>query len=123
MKELLDKLRIFFKGWEKHGEHERPNTFLKYFMYYPLNWMCTLCCILFVVLFIKGAIKYESPLLWTATLFPLIIMVYNSVDEYYAFKWYSTQERKISAKTLQNIAKYSCGVIMVYLIIRTFITG
>lgn len=123
MKEFIDKIRNFLKGYEKHGEHQRPKTFWKYIIYYPLNWMCLFGCGLFIVLFIKGGIKYESPLVWTSTLFPLIILLYNFVDEYYTFKWYITGTRKITAKTLQDIAKYSVGAVMLYLIIRTFITG
>lgn len=113
----------FLNGWKKDGEHERPKTFLKYFLYYPINWLLMGIGFVFIGLFIEGGIRYESELLWTATLFPLIVLAYHIVDEYYAFKWYSTGARKISAKTLQEIAKWSCGAVMLYLIVRVFITG
>ena len=123
MKDLLNKIKKLFMGWEKHGEHARPNTFLKYVLYYPLNLLCLFGCLLFIGLFIIGGIKYQSPLLWTCILFPLIILIYNFVEEYYSFQWYRTETRKVTAKTLQNIAKYLFSAVMLYLIIRTFITG
>ena len=118
----MDTIKRFLSGWETHGSHERPKAFWKYIIYYPLNWMCAFGCILFIGLFIYGGIKYESPLAWTCALFPLIILVYNFVDEYYSFQWYSTGVRKVNARTLQNIAKYLSSAVMLYLIIRTFIT-
>ena len=121
---LFDKIKHFLKyGWSKDGVHERPKTFWKYFLRYPLNWMWTLGSILFIGIFIEGAIRYESPLLWTATLFPFIMLIYNFVDECYAFQWYITGARKVSARTLQNIVKVLTSAVMLYLIIRTFITG
>lgn len=109
------------KGWEKHGHHERPNTFWKYFVLYPLNWTWTLGSLLFMAIFIEGANKYKSPALWTMTLFPLTMLLYNFVDEYYAFKWYITGHRNISARSLQSIAKWICTIILIYLIVRIFI--
>lgn len=123
MKNISDIIKKFFGGWQSYSEHERPKTFLKYFVYYPLNWSWTFGSLLFIWIFINGYIKYESQLCLTATLFPLIMLVYNFVDEYYAFQWYVTGARKISAQTLQRIVKYSCSMIMLYLIIRTFVTG
>ena len=123
MKELIDKIRYFLKGYEKVGEHQRPKTLWKYLIYYPLNWICLISCSFFIVLFIKGGIKYESPLIWTSALFPVIILIYNFADEYYAFQWYRTGRRKISAKNLQDSAKFCVTVVLLYLIIRTFITG
>lgn len=120
---MIEKIKKILAGWQKVEERDRPKTFWKYFIYYPLNWSWTLGSILFIGVFIEGGIKYESPLCLTAFLFPLIMLIYNLVDEYYAFQWYITRLRKVSAFTLQNIAKYACGGVMLYLVIRTFITG
>jgi len=158
--------RFLTEGWRKDGVHDRPKTFFKYFIYYPINWGWTLGSLLFIVIFIEGAIRYESPLLWVVISFPLIMLIYNFVDEYYAFQYYRLPDylkplegesdnnfrandsywqrinkfehdhnlklterhnnvigRKISARTLQNIAKYLCSAVMLYIIIRVFITG
>lgn len=166
MKKIFDFIRKYWKGWESFSVHQRPRTFWKYFTYYPLNWTWTLGSILFIYLFIEGGVRYESPLLWTASLIPFIMLVYNFVDEYYAFQYYKMPDylkplegelnkdfsgndkywsrvnnferdnnipvtirhngvigRKVSARTLQNIAKWSCTAVMLYMIIRTFITG
>ena len=120
---LIDKIKVFLKGWEKQGSHPPLNNFWKYFIFFPLNWCWTLGSVLFIGLFIKGAIEYQSPLLWVATLFPLIMLVYNFIDEYYAFQWYKTGTRKISAKLLITIVKYLTTIVLLYMIIRTFITG
>lgn len=92
-------------------------------MWFTLNYLWTFGSLFFIGIFIKGAIKYESPLIWTATLFPIIMLAYNIADEYYAFQFQKTGTRKVTAKILMNIAKYSCTAVMLYLIIRTFITG
>lgn len=113
----------FLKGWKNDGQHERPKTFWKYFSFYPINWLCVIAYGLFIGLFVQGGVRYESPLLWTATLFPIIMLVYHVADEWYAFQWYTTGARKISTKTLQGIAKWSCSAVMLYLIVRVFITG
>ena len=123
MNYFKNKINKFFKGWKSYSEYEIPKTFFKYIIRYPLNWLCFFGCILFIGLFIQGGVKYESPLIGTSALFPLLILIYNFVDEYYAFQWYITGARKIRAKVLLNIFIYSCSAVMLYLIIRTFITG
>lgn len=123
MQDMIEKIKKILVRCEKVGERERPKTFWRYFVYYPLNWSWTFGSILFIGLFIEGSVKYESPLCLTASLFPSIMLVYNFVDEYYAFQWYVTGSRKVSAQTLQSIAKYSCSAVMLYLVIRTFVTG
>jgi len=120
---LLDKFKKFLRGWEKQGTHQPLNTYWRRFKYFPLNWMWTLGSLLFIALFIKSAIVYESPLLWTATLWPLLAMIYNFVDEYYEFKWTMTGHRKLSAKTLIGYWRWSSTAVLVYVIIRVFITG
>lgn len=113
----------FWRGWKKDGEHERPKTFLKYFLYYPINLICVVAYSGFIALFVEGGIRYESELIWTATLFPLIVLAYHVADEWFAFQWYTTGVRKVSSVTLQSIAKWSCGAVMLYLVVRVFITG
>lgn len=113
----------FLNGWKKDGERERPKTFLKYFLYYPINWLCLVAYSGFTALFVHGGMKYGSELLWTAALFPLIVLAYHVADEWFAFQWYTTGARKISSKTLQEIAKWSVGAVMLYLIVRVFVTG
>lgn len=120
---MIEKINAFLKGYQKDGFRERPTTFWRYFIFYPINWLCVIAYSGFIGLFVQGGVKYESPLLWTATLFPIIVLAYHIIDEYYAFQWYATGFRKVSAKTLQNIAKWCCSIVMLYLIVRVFVTG
>ena len=117
----MDKIKSFLKGWESHSTHQRPKTFWKYFIYYPLNWMWTLGSILFFILMLKGAVKYESPMIYYLSSIPIIMMAYNFTDEYYAFQWYRTGDRKITAKTLINICAGAVAFIIFSAIALMFI--
>ena len=92
-------------------------------MFFPINWLCVVAYAAFIGLFAHGGIRYESSLIWTATLLPIIVMAYHIADEYYAFKWHSTGFRRVSARTLQGIVKWSCSAVMLYMMVRVFITG
>jgi len=169
LKNLFASFKKFLKeGWYKFEVVNKPKTFFKYFTHFPLNWGWTLGSVLFIGIFIEGGNRYNSPLLFVCTLFPLIMMIYNLVDEYYAFQYFKFPDykkpqfdkeidekfrgtdyywdrvhefekehnitplterhngvigRKVSAKTLQNIAKWSGTAVLAYMAIRVFITG
>ncbi len=101
--QLLAKLKAFLNGYESFSVHQRPKTFLKYLSYYPLNWLVLFGFSFFIFMMLMSAKKYEAPIFYFMAFIPLSVMVYHFVDEYYAFKWYTTGSRKVSAQVLINI--------------------
>ena len=93
MKKLLGKIKKFFKeGWYKFEVVNAPKTFGEYFIHFPINWGVTLGLLLFIGIIREGAIRYESPLIGTIILFPIIILAYHIVDEYFAFQYFKLPE-------------------------------
>lgn len=83
---MKEYLKHFIEGWEKDSKIEKPKTFLKYFIHYPINWIWTLGSILFIGLFLTGEHKYEAPIFYFLALIPFLMLAYNVITEYNAFK-------------------------------------
>lgn len=113
MNPLVKIIRFFVEGYEKFSVRERPKTFFKYFIYYPLNWSWTLGSLLFIGLLIKGAIKYEAPIFYYLTSIPSLMIAYNIIDEYNAFKFYATGERSVKAKILMYVFYGACALVLI----------
>ena len=112
MKKLLEYLNKFLAGWSKESVIERPKTFWKYFLYYPLNWSWTLGSILFIVLFLHGWKKYNAPIFNVLALIPLLMMIYNLFDEYNAFLYRKNGVLNVSATRLMYIFYGACALIL-----------
>jgi hypothetical protein len=101
--QLATKLKAFLNGWESFTVHQRPKTFFKYLTYYPINWSVLFGFSFFIWMMIRSAGKYEAPIFYFMAFIPFSVMVYHFIDEYYAFQWYTTGSRKVSAQKLINI--------------------
>lgn len=112
MQTLIDYIKHFLQGFRKDGEHERPKTFWRYFIYYPINFTWTLGSILFIGIALYLKQKYEAPIFYFISLIPFLLLVYNLLDEYEAFQWYMTGSRSITAKRMMFTFYGLCGLIM-----------
>ena len=117
MKKLNSILNAIFTGWSRDFIVKRPKTFWRYLLRYPHNYTWTFGSILFIVLLVGGAIKYEAPVFWWWAMIPFILMVYNFVSEYFAFKG------KGKGKLLAIIFYGACAMIVLYTAVRIFIIG
>jgi len=101
---------------------EQPKTFWQYFRRKAFNWAWTLGSLLAIGGFTEGWLNYDRAeiFLWMS-LIPIILLIYNTVDEYYAFKWFSTGTRKLSADLLRRITGTSCGLVFLYIVVRVMI--
>ena len=115
MKKFIALLHTFLTGWRRDFMVVRPKTFWKYLLRYPHNYTWTFGSILFIILLIRGAIRYEAPVFWWWALIPFILMIYNFVSEYFAFK------NKGQGKLLVFIFYGACILIALYTIVRIFI--
>ncbi len=100
MSKFSEAIQRFLNGWESSSVHERPKTFFKYLIYFPLNWFVALGLPIFLFLLVRKCIITHSIALGLMSLVPLIVIVYHFTDEYFAFQWYVTGKRKISAQQL-----------------------
>ena len=167
MKKLLNKIKRFLKeGWHKFEIVNKPKTFFEYFIHFPLNWMWTLGSSGAILMFLEASKRYEAEIFLWLSAIPSILLIYNFVDEYFAFQYFKMHEylkplsgeldkdfkgtdaywkriqefeighniavtkrhngvigRKVSGRTLQRIVNYSTGAVMLYIVIRVFITG
>lgn len=96
-------------------------NFWQYFLHFPINYTTSLACLFFFGLFLYGEYHYRAPIFYFLSLFPLMIIAYNTTEEYYAFKWFLTGERKVSAKTLINIFAISSTLLLLSMILILFI--
>ncbi len=121
MKELLAKIKKFFKGSESFSVIERPKTFWKYYIRYTLNWGWIIGSLFFVVMFSYSAWNKQAPVYLFLLCIPVLMIIYNILDEYNAFQWYITKKRSVTAKRLMYIFYGACGLILLGVIITMIV--
>lgn len=118
LKEVLNKIKKFFKGYSKSTTYTKPKNFLEYFVKFPVNWLWTIGSIAMFIRIIISANQYKSPALFYLSSIPLIMLVYDVIDEYFAYQYFKTNKRGISAKNLALISYGLCTTVLVYIMFR-----
>lgn len=85
-------------------------------MWFTLNYTWLFGSLLFIGLFLRGALKYNAPIFYFLALIPFMMMIYNFIDEYQSFKLLKTGSRSITAQRLMYIFYGICALILFALI-------